>query len=85
MLNCKRRQLFLVITQLVIPKHNHISSNTSFLIQPVSLFPACWHLVLQRHPSVVPFLVYIKSEVKHVERMAVRAKYMTLVRQAVGG
>ena len=37
-------------------------------------------LSLQRHPSVVPFLVYIKSEAKHVERMAVRAKYMTLVR-----
>lgn len=35
---------------------------------------------MQRHPSVVPFLVYIKSEAKHVERMAVRAKYMTLVR-----
>jgi hypothetical protein len=27
---------------------------------------------------VLPFLVYIPSEARHVERMAVRAKYMTL-------
>ncbi len=27
---------------------------------------------------MLPFLVYIKSEAKHVERMAVRSKYMTL-------
>ena len=26
----------------------------------------------QAHPSVLPFLVFIKSEAKHVERMAVR-------------
>jgi 2-phosphoglycerate kinase len=31
-----------------------------------------------RRPSVLPFLVYIKNEAKHKERMAVRAKYMTL-------
>lgn len=34
--------------------------------------------LMARHPSVLPFLVYIPSEAKHVERMAVRAKYMTL-------
>jgi len=34
--------------------------------------------LLSRHPDVIPFLVHIGSEAKHVERMAVRAKYMTL-------
>lgn len=34
--------------------------------------------LMARHPSVVPFLVFIPSESRHVERMAVRAKYMTL-------
>lgn len=34
--------------------------------------------LMARHPSVLPFLVYIPSESRHVERMAVRAKYMTL-------
>jgi hypothetical protein len=34
--------------------------------------------LMARHPSVLPFLVFIPSESRHVERMAVRAKYMTL-------
>lgn len=34
--------------------------------------------LMSRHPSVLPFLVYIPSESRHIERMAVRAKYMTL-------
>lgn len=34
--------------------------------------------LMRRHAGIVPFLVYIKNERKHVERMAVRAKYMTL-------
>ena len=33
---------------------------------------------MQRHPSVVPFLVHISNEAKHVERFAVRSKVMTL-------
>lgn len=34
--------------------------------------------LMQRHPSIVPFLIYISNEDKHKERFAVRAKYMTL-------
>jgi hypothetical protein len=34
--------------------------------------------MMQRHPSVVPFLVHISNEAKHVERFAVRSKVMTL-------
>ncbi|KAK9866636.1 hypothetical protein WJX84_003345 [Apatococcus fuscideae] len=34
--------------------------------------------LMQRHPTIVPFLVHISNEAKHRERFAVRAKYMTL-------
>ncbi|CAL9194869.1 unnamed protein product [Musa hybrid cultivar] len=34
--------------------------------------------LMKKHPSVVPFMIYIANEDKHVERFAVRAKYMTL-------
>lgn len=33
---------------------------------------------MKRHPSIIPFVIYIASEGKHLERFAVRAKYMTL-------
>ncbi|KAK9824284.1 hypothetical protein WJX72_009169 [[Myrmecia] bisecta] len=34
--------------------------------------------LMQRHPSIIPFLIHISNEAKHKERFAVRAKYMTL-------
>ncbi|XP_010456724.1 PREDICTED: P-loop NTPase domain-containing protein LPA1 homolog 1-like isoform X1 [Camelina sativa] len=34
--------------------------------------------LMKKHPSIVPFMVYIANEEKHLERFAVRAKYMTL-------
>ncbi|KAK9831401.1 hypothetical protein WJX81_001251 [Elliptochloris bilobata] len=34
--------------------------------------------LMQRHPSIVPFLIHISNEAKHRERFAVRAKYMAL-------
>ncbi|KAF7082208.1 hypothetical protein CFC21_086087 [Triticum aestivum] len=34
--------------------------------------------LMKKHPSVIPFMVYITNEEKHLERFAVRAKYMTL-------
>lgn len=33
---------------------------------------------MKKHPSIIPFMVYITNEDKHMERFAVRAKYMTL-------
>lgn len=32
----------------------------------------------KKHPSVIPLMVYIMNKEKHMERFAVRAKYMTL-------
>ncbi|CAI5990896.1 unnamed protein product [Closterium sp. NIES-65] len=34
--------------------------------------------LLKRHPTIIPFVIYIGNEAKHMERFAVRAKYMTL-------
>ncbi|XP_051142883.1 P-loop NTPase domain-containing protein LPA1 homolog 2-like [Andrographis paniculata] len=34
--------------------------------------------LMKKHPSIIPFMIYISSEDKHLERFAVRAKYMTL-------
>ncbi|RWR81365.1 P-loop NTPase domain-containing protein LPA1 [Cinnamomum micranthum f. kanehirae] len=34
--------------------------------------------LMKRHPSIIPFLIYIADEEKHLERFAIRAKYMAL-------
>ncbi|KAI4322294.1 hypothetical protein L6164_022004 [Bauhinia variegata] len=34
--------------------------------------------LMKKHPSIIPFMIHITSEDKHLERFAVRAKYMTL-------
>lgn len=34
--------------------------------------------LMKKHPSIIPFMIYISNEDKHLERFAVRAKYMTL-------
>lgn len=34
--------------------------------------------LMKKHPSIIPFMIYIQDEGKHMERFAVRAKYMTL-------
>ncbi|CAH9097456.1 unnamed protein product [Cuscuta epithymum] len=34
--------------------------------------------LMKKHPSIIPFMVFISNEEKHLERFAVRAKYMTL-------
>ncbi|KAK9289452.1 hypothetical protein L1049_007607 [Liquidambar formosana] len=34
--------------------------------------------LMKKHPSIIPFMIYISNEDKHVERFAVRAKYMAL-------
>lgn len=34
--------------------------------------------LMKKHPSIIPFMMYITNEEKHKERFAVRAKYMAL-------
>jgi hypothetical protein len=57
----------------------HEARQESLIIEGVHLHISYVVKLMGRHPSLVPFLLYIKSPTKHTERMAVRAKYMTLV------
>ena len=34
--------------------------------------------LMKKHPTIIPFMIYIANEDKHLERFAVRSKYMTL-------
>ncbi|KAG0491689.1 hypothetical protein HPP92_004730 [Vanilla planifolia] len=34
--------------------------------------------LMKKHPSIIPFMIYITNEEKHKERFAVRAKYMAI-------
>jgi hypothetical protein len=73
---------FLVyIQQINAPKYCHILRTLLLLLHihaGVHLNISMVAKLMASHPSVLPFLVYIPSESRHVERMAVRAKYMTL-------
>lgn len=50
----------------------------SLVVEGVHLSLSMVVRMMQRHPSVVPFLVHISNEAKHMERFAVRSKVMTL-------
>jgi hypothetical protein len=50
----------------------------SLVVEGVHLSPAFATQLMRKRPSVVPFLVHISNEAKHLERFAVRAKAMTL-------
>jgi len=50
----------------------------SSILEGVHLSPALAVRLMAKHPSVVPFLIHISNEAKHLERFAVRAKAMTL-------
>jgi 2-phosphoglycerate kinase len=48
------------------------------IIEGVHLTPEEMINLMKNHPSVIPFLVLISNEEKHMERIAVRAKYLSL-------
>ncbi len=50
----------------------------SLIIEGVHLTTENTIELMRRHPSCIPFLVFISNAVKHQERFAVRAKYMAL-------
>ncbi|KAL4419737.1 hypothetical protein ABPG75_006835 [Micractinium tetrahymenae] len=50
----------------------------SVVVEGVHLSLSMVVRMMQRHPSVLPFLVHISNEAKHMERFAVRSKVMTL-------
>ncbi|CAM6102339.1 unnamed protein product [Calypogeia fissa] len=52
--------------------------NESVVVEGVHLSLNFVMGLMKKHPSIVPFMIYISNEGKHLERFAVRAKYMTL-------
>ncbi|KAL7749800.1 hypothetical protein RI367_004676 [Sorochytrium milnesiophthora] len=50
----------------------------SLIIEGVHLSVRQVTKLMAKHPSCIPFLIYISNEMKHTERFAIRAKYMTL-------
>jgi 2-phosphoglycerate kinase len=54
------------------------SRRESLLVEGVHLTPDLVAGLMQRHPTCIPFVIYINNDAKHKERFAIRAKYMTL-------
>ncbi|XP_052187642.1 P-loop NTPase domain-containing protein LPA1 homolog 2-like isoform X2 [Diospyros lotus] len=52
--------------------------NESVVVEGVHLSLNFVMGLMKKHPSIIPFMIYITNEDKHMERFAVRAKYMTL-------
>jgi len=50
----------------------------SLIIEGVHLDTRLIMRLVKRHPTCIPFLMYISNEDKHRERFAIRSKYMTL-------
>eukprot|EP01132_Coremiostelium_polycephalum_P002018 gene2018-2485_t len=50
----------------------------SLIVEGVHLDTRLIVRLVKKHPSCIPFLMYISNEDKHKERFAIRSKYMTL-------
>jgi len=50
----------------------------SLIVEGVHLSSDAMVRLLRKHPSCIPFIIYISNEAKHRERFAIRAKYMTI-------
>ncbi|KYR01757.1 hypothetical protein DLAC_01767 [Tieghemostelium lacteum] len=50
----------------------------SLIIEGVHLDTRVIVRLVEKHPTCIPFLMYISNEMKHKERFAIRSKYMTL-------
>ncbi|KAL0907609.1 hypothetical protein M5K25_022028 [Dendrobium thyrsiflorum] len=57
---------------------NWEDQNQSAIVEGVHLNLNFVMGLMKKHPSIIPFMVYITNEEKHKERFAVRAKYMAL-------
>jgi 2-phosphoglycerate kinase len=58
-----------------------VHRKTSLIVEGVHLTSQYVLSCMERFPNILPFFIFISNEVKHRERFAVRAKYMTLDKQ----
>ncbi|SAL95029.1 hypothetical protein [Absidia glauca] len=54
----------------------------SLVIEGVALSIETMRTLIQKHQHCIPLLIYISNEQKHMERFAIRAKYMTVAPKA---
>lgn len=50
----------------------------SLIVEGVHLSVEVMLSIMNQHPHCIPFLLHISNQSKHIERLAIRAKYMTL-------
>ncbi|KAK2961490.1 putative 2-phosphoglycerate kinase [Blattamonas nauphoetae] len=72
------RQCRMVCDHLDRVISNYEAMGESLIIEGVHLTPDEMLNLSKKHKSIIPFLIIVSDEKKHVERMAVRAKYMSL-------
>ena len=56
-----------------------MKNNKTLVIEGVHLTPKFMFQMYKKYKYVIPIQLYINKETKHLERFAVRSKYMTLV------
>eukprot|EP00698_Gefionella_okellyi_P006150 TRINITY_DN1558_c0_g1_i5.p1 TRINITY_DN1558_c0_g1~~TRINITY_DN1558_c0_g1_i5.p1 ORF type:complete len:467 (-),score=85.40 TRINITY_DN1558_c0_g1_i5:999-2399(-) len=50
----------------------------TIIVEGVHLYTEFMVEMMRKHPTCIPFVIYISNDAKHRERFAVRARYMTL-------
>ncbi|CAO3593870.1 unnamed protein product [Absidia cylindrospora] len=62
--------------------HGFYQRKESLVIEGVALSIDTMRTLIQKHQHCIPLLIYISNEQKHMERFAIRAKYMTVAPKA---
>ncbi|KAI8099173.1 uncharacterized protein BX664DRAFT_320570 [Halteromyces radiatus] len=62
--------------------HGFYQRKENLVIEGVALSIDTMRFLIQKHPHCIPLLIYISNEQKHMERFAIRAKYMTVAPKA---
>ncbi|GAM23845.1 hypothetical protein SAMD00019534_070200 [Acytostelium subglobosum LB1] len=68
----------MIFNKLDVLIEHYEKRNESLIVEGVHLDTRIILRLVKKHPSCIPFLMYISNEAKHKERFAIRSKYMTL-------
>ncbi|EFA85558.1 hypothetical protein PPL_01517 [Heterostelium album PN500] len=68
----------MIFNKLDVLIDHYEKRNESLIVEGVHLDTRLIVRLVKKHPSCIPFLMYISNEAKHKERFAIRSKYMTL-------
>eukprot|EP01133_Synstelium_polycarpum_P012360 gene12360-14500_t len=68
----------MIFNKLDVLIEHYERKKESLIVEGVHLDTRLIVRLVKKHPSCIPFLMYISNEAKHKERFAIRSKYMTL-------